>query len=218
MFGADLLVAPVVRAVERERGVYLPKGTEWYDFWTGRKYEGGQGIQVPVTLESIPVFARAGAFVFQQPVVQNTDQMRGLPLLVTVFPSAKSEAVLYEDDGHTLEYQKGNFSKRRFTQTRNVNEPVAVAIEMAPADGPYRPDARSIVLTVHGIANARNVSIHTGPLDGFKLEERPTLRVHRIDDRAEFARQATGWTVDENGAVRVKFPDDVGRITVTIDR
>jgi alpha-glucosidase len=211
MFGADLLVAPVLTPVARARNVYLPKGTDWFDFWTGRRYPGGQGVSLPVTLESIPVFARAGAFVFQQPVVQHTDQMRGQPLLVTVFPSARSEATLYEDDGHTLEYTKGAFSNRRFSQTRTADaegRDRAVTIEVAAPEGPYRPAARSIVFSVHGMAHPRAVSTRAGSA------ETPLTRL----DPPDFERQASGWTIREDGLVQVKVPDTFGPMSVTIEQ
>lgn len=214
MFGADLLVAPVLKPVERTRGVYLPKGTDWYDFWTGRRYAGGEGIGVPVTLESIPIFARAGAFIFEQPVVQSTNEMAGQPLLVTVFPAAASEATLYEDDGHTLEYQKGTFSRRRFSQKRDVDQPVV--IQVAAAEGPYRPQARSIIVSVHGVANAKNVFAGPGPQPVLKLQQRPATTRLRQLDAAEFERQPTGWTITD-GLVRVKFPDDFGPMLVMIE-
>lgn len=211
MFGADLLVAPVVRPIERARGVYLPKGTDWYDFWTGTRYAGGQGIQVLVTLESIPIFARAGAFIFQQPVVQSTNEMRGQPLLVTVFPAAASDATLYEDDGHTLEYRKGNFSTRRFSQMRSASADgrERVTIDVAAPEGAYRPAARSLVVSVHAVRDAGVVSV--GSAAG------TTTSLTRLES-AEFENQPSGWTVTDEGLVRVKVPDDFGRITITIGR
>jgi alpha-glucosidase len=212
MFGADLLVAPVVRPVERVRGVYLPKGTDWYDFWTGARHAGGQGIGVPVTLETIPIFARAGAFIFQQPVVQHTGEMKGQPLIVTVFPALRSEAALYEDDGQTLEYKKGNFSIRRFTQTRTADpdgRDRVVTIEVAAPDGAYRPAARSVILSVRGVAEPRTVSVREGAGAGTPL---------RRFEAAEFDREPSGWMVADDGLVRVKFPDDFGAIAVTIER
>ena len=90
MLGRDLLLAPVLQEAQRERDIYLPKG-EWFDFWTGRRYEGGVNARIPVTLESIPIFVRGGAFVFSQPVVQHTGEMAGKPLEVQVFPAAASD-------------------------------------------------------------------------------------------------------------------------------
>src|SRR5438445_320894 len=75
MFGSDLLIAPVLWPHASERSVYLPPGT-WVDFWTGARFTGGTGHRVPVTLRSIPIFARAGALVFEHPVVQHTGELR----------------------------------------------------------------------------------------------------------------------------------------------
>jgi alpha-D-xyloside xylohydrolase len=61
MFGADLLVAPVVVPGARSRSVYLPAGATWTDLRTGRTVAGGQTLEVDAALESIPVFARDGA-------------------------------------------------------------------------------------------------------------------------------------------------------------
>ena len=79
LFGRDLLVAPVLREAVTEREVYLPAG-DWYDYWTGRLVKGGQRLRVMVTLDSIPIFVRGGAFLFRQPVVQHTGEMAGQPL------------------------------------------------------------------------------------------------------------------------------------------
>jgi alpha-glucosidase (family GH31 glycosyl hydrolase) len=56
------------------RSFYLPAGV-WYDFWSGKSYDGGVTIRIPVSLASIPIFVRAGAFVFRWPVVQHTRQL-----------------------------------------------------------------------------------------------------------------------------------------------
>jgi alpha-glucosidase len=85
LFGADLLVAPVLREEMPMREVYLPAG-DWFDFWTGQRLAGGGSIRVPVTLESIPIFVRGGAFLFRQPVVQHTGQMAGQPLIDVTRP------------------------------------------------------------------------------------------------------------------------------------
>src|SRR5207247_448932 len=111
LFGSGLLVAPVLRAEVTQREVYLPAG-EWYDFWTGERREGGRGFAQPVTLESIPVFVRGGGFIFRQPVVQHTGEMAGQPLLVDVYPAGQSTASSYEDDGESLDYQRGAFLRR----------------------------------------------------------------------------------------------------------
>jgi alpha-glucosidase len=142
LFGSDLLVAPVLWEGAQSRSVYLPPG-DWFDYWTGKRYAGNTTIQVPVTIDSIPMYVRAGAFIFRQPVVQNTGQMPGNPLHVLVAPADDSASALYEDDGHSMQYLKGVFMKRRFHQVRNAQSTV---IEISAPEGSWRPAKRDLVL------------------------------------------------------------------------
>src|SRR6185295_8280116 len=150
-FGSDILVAPVLRESATTRGVYLPAG-DWYDYWSGEHYVGPKGIDVPVTLASIPIFVRGGAFLFTQPVVQNTGEMPGQPLIVNVYPSTASERWLYEDSGNGF----GPSVRRKFSVKGNV-------IEISAPNGSYRPQPRSITLAIH--ASAKTVSVNGAPAD-----------------------------------------------------
>ena len=58
MFGSDILVAPILHADERERTLYLPKGS-WKHLFTGEVYEGGATVTVAAPLDQLPVFERA---------------------------------------------------------------------------------------------------------------------------------------------------------------
>lgn len=59
LFGADLLAAPVLDYLVRERDVYLPGTVRWADAYTGELYAGGQTVRCPAPLDRIPVFVRA---------------------------------------------------------------------------------------------------------------------------------------------------------------
>ncbi|MCA1614707.1 MAG: DUF4968 domain-containing protein [Acidobacteria bacterium] len=110
LVGRDLLVAPVVREGATKRGVYFPKGEDWVDWWTGRRYRGGQDAEVEAPLDRLPLFARAGAAVPTQPVVQHTGEMAGLPLTLVV-PMEGSSAYtspVYRDGGDGYDYLKGD--------------------------------------------------------------------------------------------------------------
>lgn len=63
MFGGDILVAPILKAGETERSVYLPAGADWVNAWTGRVVAGGETIVCPAPLTAIPLFVRKGATV-----------------------------------------------------------------------------------------------------------------------------------------------------------
>lgn len=60
MYGDKLLIAPILEAGAKSRNVYLPAGCRWKDTHSGQIYEGGNGVDVPVTIERIPVFLRMG--------------------------------------------------------------------------------------------------------------------------------------------------------------
>jgi alpha-glucosidase len=177
--GRDLLVAPVLREAATAREVYLPAG-DWYDYWTGNRVTGGRRLTVPVTIESIPLFVRAGSFVFRQPVVQHTGEMAGQPLTISVYPAPLSEATLYEDDGLSLAYRKGAFARRRFSQRR---EGASTRVEASAVEGSWRPAARDLVLRVRPEGPPTRVLLDGATL-AFKLAEDGFVEV-RIRDRAQ---------------------------------
>ncbi len=59
LFGADLLVAPIVHYGARSREVYLPEGADWIDAWTGEANRGGQAVRTDAPIEHIPVYVRS---------------------------------------------------------------------------------------------------------------------------------------------------------------
>jgi alpha-D-xyloside xylohydrolase len=115
LFGPALLVNPVTHAGATEREVYLPSGAGWYDFWTGNYIAGGQRIEAPAPLESLPIYARAGSIVPMGPELQYTDEKPADPLTVWVYTGADAEFELYEDDGVSYGYERGAFSTLPFT-------------------------------------------------------------------------------------------------------
>jgi alpha-glucosidase len=180
LLGKDLLVAPVLREAATERQVYLPAGS-WYELQSGRRHEGGRDLAVPVTLESLPVFVREGAFLFRQPVVPHTGAMEGQPLIVAVYPAARSEAWHYEDDGLTLAHLRGQSVRRRFAQDRSA---AGTTVTVGPAEGPYRPAARDLELRVRLEAPPAAVSLDGRPLprDAWSWTDEGWLTL-RVPDR-----------------------------------
>jgi alpha-D-xyloside xylohydrolase len=94
-FGAELLVAPVYYGFARTRLVYLPAGL-WRDFWSGKPLAGGRVIRYRADVETIPVFARAGAIVPRLdpspdtllPATREGVRSAGDDLRVDVYPGA----------------------------------------------------------------------------------------------------------------------------------
>ncbi len=118
MFGDSLLVANVVEKGARTRKLYLPEGDDFYDYDTREGLEGGQTIEIPVTLSSIPMYIRSGAII---PMAGNkldnltTQQATSLVLLCAA--DKDNSFTLYEDDGATMDYEKGEYLKTHISMT-----------------------------------------------------------------------------------------------------
>jgi alpha-glucosidase/alpha-D-xyloside xylohydrolase len=112
LYGRDILVAPVVEKGATSRSLYLPRGA-WHDFWTHERLEGGRDVVRKVDMETIPLYVRAGAILPMGPVKQYTDEPMEGPLTLWVHPGANGDFSLYEDDGKTFDYRKGDFMRLR---------------------------------------------------------------------------------------------------------
>ena len=108
LWGRNILVAPVVEKGATSRKVYLPPGV-WYDFWTREKLEGGRELMRTVDLETMPLYVRAGTVLPLGPVTQHTDEKVDEPLSISVYPGADASFLLYEDDGRSFNYRKGEW-------------------------------------------------------------------------------------------------------------
>ena len=103
MFGQSLLVCPVTEKGVSQWRVYLPENERgWYDFRTGKKYGNGWS-EVPVTIEDIPVFAKAGSILPLGPVKQHAAEKSDEPLTINVYPGADACFNLFEDDGLSVD-------------------------------------------------------------------------------------------------------------------
>jgi alpha-D-xyloside xylohydrolase len=106
MFGPAFLVAPVTEQGATSRMVYLPAGTDWYNYWTNELVQGGQTIRMDAPIDVLPLFVRAGSIVPLGEPVESTHQTQKLAKL-RVYPGADGDFTLYDDDGRTYDYEKG---------------------------------------------------------------------------------------------------------------
>lgn len=133
MFGKAFLVTPVTRNMyvfsDKEQwkdpyedfsktgtqDVYLPKGTKWFDFWTGEALNGGQLVTKEVPIDIIPLYVRAGSIVPFGPKVQYSTEKKWNNLEIRIYPGADGKFVLYEDENDNYNYEKGAYSIIKFT-------------------------------------------------------------------------------------------------------
>jgi len=125
MFGKSILVCPVTERMYatkekldltriKTKKVYLPKGTKWYDFWTGEEFTGGQELERECPLEMIPLFVRAGSVLPIGPKVQYSTQKKWDELEIRVYGGANGQFVLYEDELDSYNYDKGIYTTITF--------------------------------------------------------------------------------------------------------
>jgi len=111
MFGPALMAAPVTVFRARNRDVYLPAGTLWYDLRTGRAEQGGRTVHADAPYDWMPLYVRAGSIVPTGPAIQATSERGDGSLTLHVFTGADGAFSLYEDDGVSRQYLRGAFSR-----------------------------------------------------------------------------------------------------------
>jgi alpha-D-xyloside xylohydrolase len=109
MFGPAFLVAPVTEQGATSRSVYLPAGTDWYNYWTNERIKGGQTITAAAPIDTIPLFVRAGSIVPLGTTILSTQDKQAIAS-VRVYPGANGDFTLFSDDGTTYAYEKNSGS------------------------------------------------------------------------------------------------------------
>lgn len=107
MLGPQVLVAPVTESGKTERTVYLPEG-QWYDFFTGRRYEGSTSIRTDAPLDYIPMYVKAGALLpLCERTISSADELRAEDITLYAYPGTGAH-IHYSDDGEADAYEEGN--------------------------------------------------------------------------------------------------------------
>jgi alpha-glucosidase/alpha-D-xyloside xylohydrolase len=106
MYGPAFLVAPVTEQGATHRTVYLPAGSDWYNYWTNERLHGGQTIVAGAPIETLPLFVKAGSIIPLGSAVLSTVQPQTIAS-VRVYPGADASFTIFQDDGKTYEYEKG---------------------------------------------------------------------------------------------------------------
>ncbi|CAD0002395.1 glycoside hydrolase family 31 protein [Flavobacterium salmonis] len=111
MFGSAFLVAPVVSEGMKNWDVYLPENQSgWFNFWTGKQYNGGQTVQTDASLTTIPLYVKSGSIIPMGEKMQYTNEKPADTLDIRVYAGANGKFELYEDEGVNYNYEKGAFS------------------------------------------------------------------------------------------------------------
>ena len=225
MFGSSLLVANVLEKGATEKNVYLPAGTAWYDFRAHERYEGGQTITVPVDLDSIPMFLRAGAILPTTEGLANLHLQKIDNITLLVEPSASGTFTLYEDDGETNAYRHGEYLATTFS------------IEPGAAANPYSTDGENNSGTFPTDAGDLSATIIRAEREGFYASNVRTMemdvftynvqpftiamggrQLEKFYDPAKWETAKEGWLYDmETRTARIKYANPDGDYEIRIN-
>lgn len=148
-FGDDLIVAPVTTprsaaALTSTTKVWIPRG-DWINWFTGQRVSGPAEIDVVTTLDEMPVFVRVGAMIPRAKVGRNTRDPKLDPLRIDLFLAPRGAGQLFEDDGESLGYQRGEHFITDFSFARDPDRRDQLKIVIDPGKGAFagRPGKRA---------------------------------------------------------------------------
>ncbi len=154
LFGDGLLVAPVV-STQKFAKVYLPAGG-WYRLSDDTFYEGGREILAEAPIHDLPVFAKAGAIIPMQSVIQNTTINPDETLFLHVYYGKEPSAfTYYEDDGVSYAYEKGVYLKRKIAFNPARNE-----ISIGEKQGSMTGTFTKVKLILHGFQTIKEIKVN----------------------------------------------------------
>lgn len=180
LFGQQLFVAPVVHEGAESRKLTLPAGP-WYDFEDAASRVGGQEFEVPVEIDDIPMFARAGAVIPMREVRPFADEKPIRELTLYIYPGA-GRGDFYNDDGASHEYQNGAFVQESYVSGGNGG---IQSLLLESRDGDERFAPRSYLLRFGGIEDEpAAVALAGAPLTVCKSPE-------------ALAERASGWCYEK---------------------
>ena len=115
LFG-NILVCPVTRPMSEttSRKIYLPQGNRWYDYWTNMAYDGGQWIEMPVSIDRLPLFVKAGSIIPTSEAVEYSAAQADKPITLYVYPGADASFSLYQDSGDGYNFEQGDYTLTKY--------------------------------------------------------------------------------------------------------
>jgi alpha-glucosidase/alpha-D-xyloside xylohydrolase len=161
LWGRDILVSPVVEKGATSRRLYLPRGN-WFDFWTEDVIDGGREIDRPVDLETMPLHVRAGAILPLAPVREYVEQRVDAPTTLVVYPGANGAYQIYEDDGRTFDYRKGEWMGIDVSWSETGRR---LALRLAPGSRMLPPQKRQFSVRLAGSKEARTLEFDGTPVE-----------------------------------------------------
>jgi len=180
-FGDDMLIAPVSTPMKdgyAKVKVWLPKGTDWYEWHTGTLLKGGQVLERDFSLDEYPIYIKAGAII---PMYQDVTNLEDHSDKITlgIFPGGSYQTRLYEDNGDDKNYA----TEYAYTSFSTVKKQNSLHITIAPREGKYKgmSDSKAYELVLYGAVAPKSVLVNGKSLDQTSEKENPGWRYRGTD-------------------------------------
>jgi len=154
MFGKAFLVAPITDAGATQRDVYLPKSIDWYDFWTGKSFNGGQIVKTDAPLDKIPLFVKAGSIIPMGKIIQYAGEKSADTIEVRIYKGYDGKFELYEDEGDNYNYEKGKYTIIPFKWDEERN-----TLTIGSKQGNYLGSLKNRIFNIVFVTESRGVGI-----------------------------------------------------------
>lgn len=194
--GDQLIVAPIVSPRDAATGlatvnVWIPEGT-WVEYTTLEQVTGPRWVQVHGDLNRIPMFAKAGGILPMSPGLMRTQDLDGSRYTLTVFAGGSSRFDLYEDDGTTEAYLRGEYAVTPITVTANDDHTTIVTIAASEGHSPCLPASRTFTLVLKAVTQPTEVAVNGAAFSNWQYDTATrTLTVSLPEASREAAQQVT---------------------------
>ncbi|MBU3075207.1 glycoside hydrolase family 31 protein [Clostridium estertheticum] len=202
MYGKSMLVASIYDKGITSRKIYLPKGCMWYDWYTKKMYEGGQTIEIETSIDKIPLFFRSGSIIPLAEDIMNLHLQNIDSLNILVEPWQDCEFTLYEDDGTSNKYLKGEYLKTCIKVKSDEHGDVEIDFNK---EGSYVTKVENLNLSV--------ICRELAPVN-IAVDNKNIIFYL---DRGNFESSQEGWYFDnEQKTVKIKYNNHLGNYKVSI--
>ncbi len=154
-FGKDLIAAPVVGPMSQDsllatENVWIPPGT-WIEWNSGERFDGPKIVTRHYSLDDIPVFVRAGSIIPMQTLKQKANIENVDPLVLRIYPSDGGFTRIYEDEGNSQGYERGQFSFTDVKYETVKGKTIHIIIEPAKGSYPRMKRSRSYIIDLMNV-------------------------------------------------------------------
>lgn len=161
LLGRQVLVAPVLQAGVDARRVLLPAEV-WFDFWTGRRYEGPGELLTEAPLDTMPLFVRGGTTLPLAPPRPFVDAPPHDTLQLRVY-AGTGTSMLYEDDGTSRAYEQGMFRRTTFAVEASGEELTLTR----STEGSYPSPVQRFTIRLYGVDRPETVTVDGRPYERY---------------------------------------------------